>query len=156
MAEVIPGTGDFSPPDPGCLRYMDGPIYQGEWRWFGCAGHFIAASRCRFHLHTRVGEYRISTVGEYVLWREDDFTEVGLGRLYETMVFRVEDGDADGCPGEGHVSDWSEVASDGYNTWQDAHRGHLAMCAKYAAKPSVDWCLEHEQPWSECGGQSDD
>ena len=20
----------------------------------------------------------------------------------------------------------------------------------------IDWCLEHEQPWSECGGQSDD
>src|SRR5487761_2563023 len=103
-----------------------------DWRWFGCAGHFIAGSRCRFHLHTRVGNYRISTIGEMVIPGRDGFEEVGLGRLYETMVFRVEDGDEDGCPGEGHVSDWSEVAGDGYNTWQDAHRGHLAMCERFA------------------------
>lgn len=37
-----------------------------EWKWFGVAGHFICAHYCRFHMCTQVGEYLISTVGEYI------------------------------------------------------------------------------------------
>lgn len=40
-------------------------IERGEWQWFGNAGHFICGNDCRFHLFTRVGDYLISTVGEY-------------------------------------------------------------------------------------------
>ena len=37
-----------------------------DWIWFGTPGHFICANYCRFHLCTRVGDYLVSTVGEYV------------------------------------------------------------------------------------------
>ncbi len=35
------------------------------WRWFGHAGHFICSRDCQFHLATQVGQYLVSTVGEY-------------------------------------------------------------------------------------------
>ncbi len=34
------------------------------WRHYGTAGHLIVSSDCRFHLHTHVGPWRVSTVGE--------------------------------------------------------------------------------------------
>lgn len=37
-----------------------------DWKWFGNAGHFICGSDCRFHLCTQVGNYLISTVGQYL------------------------------------------------------------------------------------------
>lgn len=55
---------------------------------------------------------------------------------YETMVFRIgeERCTAEDCNcGLPVVADWGEVDSDGYNVRGDAHRGHLAMCRKYAA-----------------------
>lgn len=36
-----------------------------DWQWFGCAGHLIVGAWCRFHLATKVGDYLVSTVGEY-------------------------------------------------------------------------------------------
>jgi hypothetical protein len=49
------------------------------------------------------------------------------------MVFKVSDQDAKGsCPGEGSVIEWSEVDSDGYNSFEEATKGHLAMCEKWA------------------------
>jgi len=111
-----------------------------DWRWFGCAGHFIAASDCQFRLHTRVGNYRISTVGAYTpssftQTSEEPFKEIGWGRKFETMVFKVDDVDPEGsCPGEGTVNDWGgDGDMEGYNSFDDAHRGHLAMCEKYAS-----------------------
>lgn len=40
-------------------------IPREQWRWFGHAGHLIVAQWCRFHLTTQVGDYLVSTVGEY-------------------------------------------------------------------------------------------
>ena len=31
----------------------------------GCFGHFIGAPDCRWARHTRVGDYRVSSVGNY-------------------------------------------------------------------------------------------
>lgn len=89
-----------------------------EWKWFGHPGHFICGDQCIFHLCTLVGggKYLVSTVGE--LWfdsqvrkivadsrgikiegKGDDwdadylvkvgYEDVGCGRKYETMVFKV-------------------------------------------------------------------
>lgn len=40
-------------------------IPKGDWKWFGHAAHFICAEWCRFHMATQVGNYIVSTVGEY-------------------------------------------------------------------------------------------
>lgn len=103
-----------------------------EWVWCGLPGHFIGAHSCEFHLHTRVGDYRVSTVGDYR--PSGPYTEpvkVGLGRLYETFVFRAE---AHGEHGEGEVADWGEIVDAlGANDATEADRNHMAMCKKYAA-----------------------
>lgn len=43
-------------------------IPQQEWKWFGAAAHLCVGHWCRFHLATQVGNYLVSTVGEY--WPE--------------------------------------------------------------------------------------
>ena len=103
-------------------------VPMSQWRWEGHAGHLIVSKQCRFHLHTRIGDYRISTVGDYYPdgWTKDEPETVGLNRTHETFVFRVS-GD-----GEGEPDDWSEIDSTGYNDCEDARKGHMAMCRKYA------------------------
>ena len=103
-----------------------------DWKWFGHAGHFIASRRCRFHMTTIVGPWLISTVGDYHPHGDNEpAQEIGLDRLYETMVFEVVPGTECKRPecmcGLPQV-DWSEGAMEGYNLPGDAQRGHLAMC----------------------------
>lgn len=106
-------------------------IPRNKWVWCGYAGHFVGASSCLMHLHTRVGDYRISTVGDYHPSGQPDAHPIGAGKdaLYETFVFKV---DGHGTHGEGDVSDWGEIDSQRYATAEDAERGHMAFCAKYA------------------------
>jgi hypothetical protein len=133
-----------------------------DWRWFGCAGHLIVARDCRFHLCTQVGAFLVSTVGEY--WpsesvreilattkgivlrgkgdaRESDymrrigFSEIGSGRLYETMVFRTT-GEVCHAPDCGcglPTVNYTELDMRGYNTAGAATLGHMELCREYAA-----------------------
>lgn len=111
-----------------------------DWRWFGVAGHFVMSSRCLHHLHTRVGNYRISTVGDYVLDQKKtpflEFETVGAGRLYETYVFRIT-GECDQCDppcGQGEITDWSEIDSLPANDVLTAEKNHMDLCRKYAER----------------------
>lgn len=136
-----------------------------QWEWFGSPGHLIVAEDCRFHLCTKVGPWLVSTVGEWLpdssSWhiyaesrgitladrgdaaRADfknkiGYIEIGSGRKYETMVFRLSDErcTAEGCEcGMPVVHEWGEIDSDGYNLRGDAQRGHYAMCERWAARP---------------------
>jgi len=61
------------------------------------------------------------------------FEEIGLGRKFETMVFRaVKDKKNKCCPYTIVVS--RDLDMDGYNSAEDAYRGHLKMCKKWANK----------------------
>ena len=40
-------------------------IEEKEWKWYGNAGHFIGSNSCRFHLCTEIGDFLVSTVGDY-------------------------------------------------------------------------------------------
>ena len=137
-----------------------------EWEWFGSAGHFICGQDCRFHLCTKVGPWLVSTVGELLpdsnswdiyadrvggippelrgdakrAWflQNVGFLDVGHGRKYETMVFRLTDErcTAEDCACEMPVvAEWGEIDSNGYNVRGDAQRGHYAMCERWATKP---------------------
>lgn len=64
------------------------------------------------------------------------FTELGMSRTYETMVFRaVKEKTADAkykcCP-------WKmtsgELDMEGYNTATDAYAGHMKLCKKWSKK----------------------
>ena len=109
-----------------------------DWKWLGYAAHLIVGARCQFHLATVVGDYLVSTVGEYKSdHRAKDFEEIGAGRLYETMVFRVT-GEVCKLPdcncGGPEVEDWSEMDTNVYNLRGDATKGHMEMCERWAAK----------------------
>ena len=93
--------------------------------WFGHAGHFIGAPHCRFHLHTHVNGYCVSTVGDYRTARQASKPEeIGCGRLYETMVFKLDD---DGV----NVSDHTELWCEPYNDRDAANAGHIELVKKW-------------------------
>lgn len=134
-----------------------------DWQWYGNAGHFICSDWCRFHLLTIVGDYLVSTVGEYIpdapvreimaesrgvtlVGMGDDrradymkkigFEEVGFRRTYETMVFKLGNEhctEADCGCNMPMVGDWQEQDFDGYNSRGEATAGHYALCHKWAA-----------------------
>lgn len=111
-----------------CQQIGDG------WVWCGYAGHFVGARNCRFHMHTRVGKYRISTVGDYHPPHKpgDEMETIGAGpdSFFETFVFEVE---GMGTHGEGEITGWGEIDGERYATAEAACRGHMAYCWKYDA-----------------------
>lgn len=129
-------------------------ISKDEWVWMPHAGHLCVGQSCRFRLNTRVGKYLISTVGEYVpdsavrkIHREMrgrltdlkgdaeeadyGFEEIGLGRKYETMVFKARKSEHKCCPWEIDGTAY-ELDMEGYNDPKEAYEGHLKLCEKYA------------------------
>jgi len=113
-------------------------IPESKWKWFGHAGHLIVAADCQFHLCTQVGQFVISTVGDYRPHRKrkgDNLPEpeqVGYDRLYETYVFRTDHHKPCTC-GCGMPSvDYSEIDSLWANTATDARDNHITLCNKYS------------------------
>jgi hypothetical protein len=120
-----------------------------KWVWMPHPGHFICAYRCQFHLNTYVGKYIVSTVGEMPYLNEEmkaitmkfrpnankTFEEIGSERLYETMVFKArKDSKNKCCPYDAIVSE--EVDFAGYNTAEEAYKGHMKLCAKWSKEPA--------------------
>lgn len=101
----------------------------------GCAGHLIVASRCRWHRHTQVPGFRISSVGNYYPDRDGKRETIGAGldSFFETMVFRTDDTQDDGNEGCGcrMVKDWTEIDGERYATAGEAQAGHERYVAKY-------------------------
>jgi hypothetical protein len=120
-----------------------------NWNWFGHVGHFICGRWCRFHLTTQVGEYLVSTIGEYIHpsdsagsevkeaeWLKKNYPgrDIGYNRKYETMVFKAGPPcNAKDCHCGQPSIDGSELDSLGYNNAKDATEGHYLMCEKYDA-----------------------
>lgn len=95
--------------------------------WFGQAGHFVGGDRCRFHLHTHINGYCVSTVGEYFPKSSPDVMEpVGDGRMYETMVFRLDK--------RGEIANHNELDLAPYNDRDAANEGHLKMVNRWSRK----------------------
>lgn len=134
-----------------------------KWRWFGCPGHLIVGHSCRFHLHTRIGNYRVSTVGEY--WPERPSREIHAkvvdptwltnnihlkGDDFDNAYFRrfgyqeigvgrkyetfVFEVTGEANDGEGEVADWGEIDSLSANDEHTATRNHMVMCRRMARK----------------------
>ncbi len=148
---------------------------QSDWVWFGGPGHFICSFDCRFHLCTKVGDYLVSTVGEYFpdspvreiyatsrkitlegkgdarkadYMKRVGYEEIGCGRKYETMVFLAGKPCASkecGC-GLPAISG-SELDFEGYNDARAANAGHLDLCKKWSkCKPAPVDAGEREEP----------
>ena len=133
---------------------MTSPVPKSDWIWYGSAGHFICGQWCRFHLTTEVGPWVISTVGAYVhprhsqgseqidaQWVHDNWPgeDIGYNRKFETAVFRVAGYcNHKGCNCGVPIHDGRELELRGYNSFEEANRGHLAMCEKWAAISEFD------------------
>jgi hypothetical protein len=74
----------------------------------GHSGHFIGANDCLFKRCTYLSNgYIVSTIGQYFPKGTNSMEQVGLARMFETMVFRAnEEPDSCGCY---RPSDWSEL-----------------------------------------------
>jgi len=138
------------------------------WEWYGKPGHFIAGPHCRFHMATVVGPWLVSTVGEYVpprhvaggddvefKWLKENWPgeDIGSGRKYETMVFRVDRGkrcedESCGC-GMPMVADWMEKDFSGYNNAGDATRGHILTCKIWSCVPDEEEATDEEEEAAE-------
>jgi len=102
----------------------------------GCPGHFIAVSSCRWRRHTQVGNYRVSSVGDYFPNGKRDTIGAGTDAFFETMVFETtgkQDKDNEGC-GCRQVKKWNEIDAQRYATAGEAQKGHEAFVRKYARK----------------------
>lgn len=64
----------------------------------GWAGHFVAASKCRFRRNTLLEKdgrgIVVSTVGSYAPGNAARYEEIGYRRHFETMAFRSDESDA--------------------------------------------------------------
>lgn len=136
-------------------------IKEQDWKWFGAAGHFICSDWCRFHMATLVGNYIVSTVGEYIPdsdvreilascrgkpleghgdarrsdWlKKFGFEEIGCDRTYETMVFLAgKPCTVRGCDcGLPEISG-TELDFAGYKSPREATHGHMEMCRRWSA-----------------------
>lgn len=106
----------------------------------GCAGHLIVAHKCHWRRHTQVGNYRVSTVGNYFPYRDKPRETIGAGEhsFFETLVFETTDeqdpeNESCGCRA---VKDWSEIDGERYATAGEAQAGHERYIEKYLAKSS--------------------
>lgn len=109
------------------------PIPKESWKWFGSPGHFCVCHRCQFHLCTQVGNYLVSTVGDYLPEGAESFKPVNSSGLFETMVFAVSGPCPCGCGAPDHNGRELEVQS--YNTRKEANEGHVTMCERAALWP---------------------
>jgi hypothetical protein len=113
--------------------------------------HFIGSNECRFGLTDVVGEYIISTVGDYHPTIGFGRTEIGLNRFYETMVFtdsgircKIKSCDCGGIP---KPSDYMELDCDGYQTEAEARAGHAAMVKRYGGTPYSEQETPRKTSW---------
>ncbi len=97
-------------------------------KWYGRAGHFCAAYNCQFHLHTHVGKYCISTVGEYhPNGPHGKMETLGAGKndFYETMVFEHDELTGD---------NGSELHCQRFGSLQAAEAYHMDLINEYMNK----------------------
>lgn len=102
----------------------------------GCPGHFIAARNCAWRRHTQVGNYRVSSVGDYFTERGGERQTLGASEdsFFETMVFKTTGQPYDGNEGCGcvQVESYQEVDGERYATAGEAQAGHERYVAKYS------------------------
>lgn len=106
-----------------------------NWQWFGHAQHLCVGRDCLWHLATLLPNgYLISSVGD---WRPrhkavgeklPPAEDIGYGRKYESLVFRVIRREKCGCP----QIDANEIDSLFANEHPQAAENHIRLCEKWA------------------------
>jgi hypothetical protein len=115
-------------------------IAKDQWEWFGYPGHLIVAPWCQFRLCTKVGDYLISTVGDWRPPLQGERTAprktIGAGddSFFETYVFkagkRCTESDC-GC-NMPSLEDACEIDGERTATAGAATEAHMRYCLKYS------------------------
>jgi len=110
-----------------------------KWIWYGHAGHLCVGHYCRFHLCTKVGQFFISTVGDYFPPGEDARDTIGGGEkdFFETYVFTAKKGlkcKLNKCQCGMPNIDLHEIDGARVETAREAANLHMKMCRKYAKR----------------------
>lgn len=110
-------------------------VRAGDWVWLPHGAHFIGVENCLFRMATIVGDFIISTVGQY--FYKEEMKEIGCDRFYETMVFVA--GESNGecfcCPKSIDLDNKygpEGLETIGYNNSEFAFDGHMEICGKYS------------------------
>lgn len=107
---------------------------RADWIWMPHAAQWCIGDHCRFHLATWVGNYIVSTVGEWLSDSEDmKFKDIAHNAKYESMVFPSTlqtDPESKCCPYTS--ASWMEIDVDRYNDPIKATKGHMRLCEKWA------------------------
>jgi len=106
-----------------------------EWIWIGRQMHLCVD--CDFHLATYVGNFVVSTVGEYYLADSNEMEPIGAGdnSFYETMVFGAKESPSGNACGY-YLTDLDAVDMRRYTTATEAREGHIALCRKWSKRES--------------------
>lgn len=137
-------------------------VPEKDWKWFGNAGHLCVGHDCRFHLTTQIGDFLVSTVGEYwpdsqvrrihaqvtdAAWLKDNahlkgdhwdaayFQRFGFEEIGLERKFETmvfEAGEPCPCGCGLPQINGSDLDMDCYNDAPSATAGHLKMCRKYS------------------------
>lgn len=102
-------------------------IEQKDWEWLGYTKHFIGGDKCKFSMATKVGNYIISTVGDYQ--PSGKMVEIGAGRMFETMVFKAAKASCECCNWECDVTEQLDNFG-AYNSPLEAQKGHVDICSE--------------------------
>lgn len=112
-------------------------IRRKSWIWLPHPAHFVGAFRCDFRLATVVGDFIISTVGEYRFSADKKISKIGPDRFYETMVFFKKDYNLENCGCYKFEIDGDCIELDGYDKCDEAMSGHNKICRKYSMLKKV-------------------
>jgi hypothetical protein len=126
----------ISSPAPVWAGLLEGNMEKrADWIWYGHPAHFIGAKDCNFRQATEVGNYIVSTVGDYrpaLLGDKQERLGYQDDSFYETMVFKKGAMCDCGC-GE-HRIEHPEIEGERYATALQAREGHLRYCREYHLK----------------------
>lgn len=102
-------------------------IKKQDWIWHGHAGHYICSDRCLYHLTTEIGNYMVSTVGDFYLELDGTRKQQNVGNdRYETMVFTISGRCDCGC--NFPTQNGQQLQTFHSHTPLEAHNNHLLAC----------------------------
>lgn len=103
-----------------------------KWKWYGYPCHFVGGKNCIYHLATKVGEFLISTIGDYYIEDNRQTLRSWEKSFYETCIFVCSGEDKNGNP---IIEDWTEIDGRSYETSVEAENEHYEFCKKYSKIP---------------------
>ena len=122
---IVSTVGEYFPPVDHRRCILESRLKVPFWNW----------SKEKINVAKKIlGEQ--GDIFDDLYLREYGYDEIGLGRTYETMVFKARKSSLGCCPYI--MADCESLWQDGYNSSTEAFEGHNDLCKKYdKEKPNL-------------------